>query len=296
MGYWPSYGYLTSNWTYPSSGYYWSSYYSPARLYDSPSYYSYTRVYTSEPDVDYVVDEPDVYYTENNYYVGGGAVGQAVDDVGIAALEPSTSTSGTVVIEPNRVDGRVEPTPSVKMEDPITPGGRRAEPEADNGMTPPEPTLVDLGNAAFNAGDYEEAVRFYVGAVLVDDSDAAARLFYGLAQFALGDNDLAAMALRRALDLWPELIEQPIDLRSLYPDIASFESHLDNLVKFVDEHASNRNALFVLGYVYYATAQPELAAITLGKLVDLEPEDALAARVRDAALRVIAAGKTASEP
>jgi tetratricopeptide (TPR) repeat protein len=146
---------------------------------------------------------------------------------------------------------------------------------------------VDLGNAAFNDGAYDEAVRYYIGAVLTDDQDGIARLFYGLAQFALGDYDLAATGMRRALVVLPDLIERPIDLRSLYPDLETFESHLNKLVRFVNEHPKGTNALFVLGYVYYASAQPELAAATMRSLTELEPTDELAAKVRDASVQVL---------
>jgi tetratricopeptide (TPR) repeat protein len=262
LGYYPTYGYVGFGSTYPTS--YW---------YDYPASYDGYATYYRDADLSY---DQDVYYTTNNYYVtqeaapatvqGDGGVGY-ISDYGPPVGDVSAPQATTEIM-------------------PMQPVGE-AESQVDTGPAP-EPTLVDFGNAAFNAGDYEGAVRYYVGAVLADDNDGVARLFYGLTQFALGDYDLSAMGMRRALGVLPELIDRPIDLRSLYPDAESFEAQLEKLVSFVKEHKDARNALFTLGYVYYATAQPGLATETMRKLTDLDPKDELAIKVRDAAAKVIA--------
>ena len=270
LGYYPRYGhYYGIDYSYPGYGYYGLGYYYPT------SYGSYTTVYRPDPFVGSFDDE-DVYYT-NNIYIGAETEEGTSGQSGSVAFI-STPQSPTVE---RTIGSPIEPTvqPSIEV-------GPAEPPDEGGPSDTAEPTLVDFGNAAFNAGEYNEAVRYYVGAVLADDKDAVARLFYGLAQFALGDYDLAAMGMRRALAVMPDLIDRPIDLRSLYPDIETFESHLDKLVRFVNEHPSGTNALFVLGYVYYASAQPELAVPTLRALTDLDPKDELASRVRDAAIRV----------
>jgi len=160
---------------------------------------------------------------------------------------------------------------------------------------PIEPTLVDQGNAAFNAGEYERAGRLYLSAVLADQNTEIARLFYGLAQFALGDYELAATAMRRAILIGSDMIERPVDLRSIYPDLQTFENHVERLYTFVSEHPGDRNALFLLGFVHYASAHPDQAVTYLRTLTDLDPTDELAIKIRDRAAEVIRNAPTPSE-
>jgi len=275
-GYRPYYGYYYGVGYYPYSTYYGVSGYYPTYGYSSYDYYypstylSYTPAYVSDwRDDDF--DDQDVYYT-NNVYIGDETDGVATGSQGGGAVisTPQVQEPAPVVgsaIEPGVQAETIEGAPAAEQ----------------------EPTLVDIGNAAFNEGDYQEAIRYYVGAVLANDNDGIARLFYGLSQFAIGDYDLAAMGMRRALVIMPDLIDRPIDLRSLYPDLETFESQLDKLVRFVEENPRGTNAMFVLGYVYYASAQPELAVSTLRKLTDLDSKDKEAAQVRNAAIAVLSA-------
>lgn len=156
-----------------------------------------------------------------------------------------------------------------------------------------EPTLVDLGNVAFNAGDYEEAMRFYITALLTDDQDAVARLFYGLSQFAVGDYSMASMAMRRALAVDPSLVEQPIDLRSLYPDLETFQKQLASLEAHVSKHPDDVHALFLMGYVYFAAAEPEKAIGTLNQLTTIDPRHDPGAQVLGVAKAIV---KAEAEP
>jgi tetratricopeptide (TPR) repeat protein len=270
----PYYGYYYGFGYYPYSTYYGVSHYYPTYGYSSYDYYypstylSYTPAYVSDWRTD-DFDDQDVYYT-NNIYIGD------------ETEEVTTGGQGSIA---------VVSTPQVQQTAPVVGSAIQPSVQAEAAEAPPaaeqEPTLVDIGNAAFNEGDYQEAIRYYVGAVLANDDDGIARLFYGLSQFAIGDYDLAAMGMRRALVVMPDLIDRPIDLRSLYPDLETFESHLAKLVRFVEENPRGTNAMFVLGYVYYASAQPELAVPTLRKLTDLDPNDKEAAQVRNAAISVL---------
>ena len=241
-----------------SSGY---GSYGIGHLYPANNYYSSTTVYETEPVV--------VYQTD--------AVDPVPSDAGVVYGEIPPAAPDPAYGPPPPVGGPVTGTPDPSA--PITEPGTAGEPA--------KPTLIDEGNAAFNAGEYQTAVRYYVSAVLAGDNDAFARLFYGLAQFALGDYELAAMGMRRALAIAPELIERPVDFRSIYPDLATFDRHLNKLVAYVAEHPTDKAALFLLSYVYFASAQPDLALPTARVLADLDPEDKLAGKVRDAAAGVL---------
>ncbi len=228
-----------------------------------------TTVYEAQP---YAVDPSGEVYIEQDAYAGGG---------GYAPVIAAAPADVIITTPPSATVTPAEPAPS----DTAAAGG----PKEDTY------TLVDEGNIAFNAGDYESAIRLYVAAVLVDDTDAFARLFYGLAQFAIGDYELAAVGMRRALTLDPELITSPIDLRSIYPDLETFDEQLKRLVVGVSENPKNEDVVFLLGYVYYATADPASAVALLQTAVDLDPTDELALAVRDRAAEVLAETAIATE-
>ncbi|MFQ5591757.1 MAG: tetratricopeptide repeat protein [Phycisphaerae bacterium] len=146
---------------------------------------------------------------------------------------------------------------------------------------------TELGATAFAAGRYDEARYLYMRAVLADDGDGYAKLFYGLANFAAGEYGAAATAVRRALEAIPDLIDDPIDLRALYPDESVLTMQLGQLGELVQANPGDREARFLLGYLYYATAKPQEALQLLQSAADGDPDDALAAFVRDAAQRVV---------
>ena len=122
--------------------------------------------------------------------------------------------------------------------------------------------------------------------MLADERDGYAKFLYALANFSLGDYDVAGMAIRRALLTTPELIEYPVDARGLYPDPLVLEAQIGQLNHFVVDHPADRSATLLLGYVLYATGQPGRAILTLGPLTATDPNDNLSALLRDAVLRV----------
>lgn len=158
-----------------------------------------------------------------------------------------------------------------------------AAPEA---QLPAQPHPIELGNRVFAEGRYAEARSHYMGAALADEDDGFARLFYGLASFALGEFEAASAAFRRSLTLSKELIDAPIDLRQFYKDGTQLDAQLAALERRTLEVPSDREAGLLLGYLYYATAAPDKALAEFQRLVDAEPTDELAALLRDATKRV----------
>jgi tetratricopeptide (TPR) repeat protein len=150
---------------------------------------------------------------------------------------------------------------------------------------PGDTTLIGQGNGAFTAGRYDEARRFYVSAMLSDERDGYAKFLYALANLALRDYAVAATAMRRALLTTPALIDYPVDVRSLYEDQAVFEAQLGDLTRHVAGHADDRGALLLLGYFQYVAGRPEQALTILDKLAADDPDDTVAALLRDAVLR-----------
>jgi len=222
--------------------------------------------------------------------------------------QPEAPDSGTVIIEETvettlPAENQVYSTEGVVYEESTAGYGQEGKPgpqadasvvtgagplvHATEGGSPNEATLVDLGNAAFNVGAYSDAIRYYTAAVLADDSDGFARLFYGLGQFAMGDYDLAVVAFRRALAMEPSLITEPIDLRSIYADAKTFERHRARLLKHVGENADEYESMFLMGYIYFATAEPGNALAMFRSVLELNEADAQTIQLRDTIAEIL---------
>lgn len=226
-------------------------YYDPGYYY--PSYASgYTTVYTTAPVTEQVYEET-AYYPES-----------------VTTMTPESG--GTGVAE---AVGTVAPAPAEQSD------ADTANPEAA--------TWIERGVAAFAARDYTAARDYYLRAIFADAGDGVAKLLYGLANVPLGEFELAAVAMRHALQNTTELVDNPIDLRGFYPDEETFKAHLTLLSDRVGEHPEDGHALLLLGYLHYATGDPEDAVQRFEQLSVLDGTDELAARLRDTAKRFVAA-------
>lgn len=221
----------------------------PGSRYYTPFYgYSYASVYLAEPYVVQVYDSSPTYVASSY------------------AQEPIPTT---VVQEP----------PQVASSPPTT--GEPYRPLS----APQTPTSVDEGNAAFAAGRYEDASRLYVRAVMTDERDGYAKTLYAWANFALGDYEAASAAIRRALLTTPDLVDYPLDLRTLYPDRAVLDRHSDALMRFLADHPQHREAQLLWGYLLYSIGQAEPAASVFTALAGADQNDTLLSLLRDAAVR-----------
>ncbi|UCC29224.1 MAG: tetratricopeptide repeat protein [Phycisphaerales bacterium] len=238
---------------YYGRGYYYHGY-RPIHYYGCDYYrpwggYTYSTFYYPEP---YVYR----FYDTDVYYVGQSDVSDDVYEV----------------TAPSEVEVGGEPLPPTGTYRALT--------------APEEVTLLGQGNAAFAAGRYDEARRLYVSAMLADERDGYAKFLYALVNFALGDYEVAAMAIRRALLTTADLIDYPVDVRSLYPEAALFETQLEGLTRFAGDHPNDRGALLLLGYLQYAGGHPKPALSVLDRLVKIDPDDDVVSLLRDAVSRV----------
>ena len=250
-------GYCSRCYSHYPRGHYYSGYrpyYYPGYAYYAPLYgYSYVSAYAYEPYVTRIYD--DGGYTVDRSYAPSPAAGQVV-------VDPSATQAAT---QP------VEAAPA---------GGYQPLTEAISG------SLVGEGNAAFAAGKYDDARRMYVRAVLADERDGYAKLLYAVANFALGDYELAATALRRALLTTPQLIDNPVDVRTLYTDPAALDAQLAALEAYVDARAADHEAMLLFGYLLFSRGVADRAASLFERLAAADPSDSPVSLLRDAAVRV----------
>jgi hypothetical protein len=114
-----------------------------------------------------------------------------------------------------------------------------------------------LGDRAFTEGRYGDAVHYYAKAIEFAPGDGVLYLVLSDALFATGDYHYAAFALRRALELHPELATLGIDKRSFYGDAGDFDRQLELLERFLSDHVIDDDARFILAANYLFGRQPE---------------------------------------
>ncbi|UCG17109.1 MAG: tetratricopeptide repeat protein [Phycisphaerales bacterium] len=154
---------------------------------------------------------------------------------------------------------------------------------------PPDepPTLLEEGEAAFAAGQYDEARRLFQRAVMSLPDDAYAQLDYGLAHFALGSYTVAADAFRRALAREPDLLDRLPDVSTAYGVAGDFEKHLAALEAHVERHATDTDARLLHGLVCFSIGDAGTAISQLSRVLHQDPRDTVAYLLRDAALRAV---------
>ena len=254
--YWPHYGYYyrTPSWGYTYASVY---YYEPyvASIYDDTVYY--------------VVRDYDEYPESTTYIIDGGST--TYTSAGPSEQAPVSTYAGQA--QPSQYRGAVE--------QPVEQPGEQYAPLEGSSWGP----VLGEGNAAFASGRYEDARRLYVQAVFADERDGYAKMLYAWANFALGDFEVAATAVRRALLTSPDLMEFPIDVRTLYLDRLVFEFHVSELARHTVANPEGSDAVFLLSYLYYSVGEPGRAAVHLAALSHTAPTDTLVGLLYDATVR-----------
>lgn len=216
---------------------------------------------------------PPVSYTYNNTTVYESAPAQTYAPAYTPSYEygdapqyraPSEENAPASIAQPQGPDRTPPAEPSATREE-VSP--------APSGTEYQEPAAVREGHQHFGKGEFKEAQSTFLRALLADSGDAYARLFYAMSGMAVGDYAAAAAALRSALELAPDLIESPIDLRQFYRDAATLRSHVEGLGGWLQNRSGEPEARLLLAYTLFATGDPygaeaELSRIESGSLVD----------------------------
>lgn len=134
---------------------------------------------------------------------------------------------------------------------------------------------IDTAVERFRAGDYARALTLVDDAILAQPSDAAAHELRGLILFAMEDYSQAAGTVHSVLSIGPGW--DWTTLTSLYPDMRVYTRQLQALEAFVNSHPRQADARFLLAYHYMTEGHTEDAALQLQRVVELMPNDKLAA-------------------
>ena len=130
------------------------------------------------------------------------------------------------------------------------------------------------GAEAFGRGRYNDAALSFLRVAMADPSNADGTLAYAVARFATGNYGVAALAVRRGVLSYPEVVNVDFDIRDRYDERGDFDRQLRRLEEFVRTRPDSADSWLVLGFVRYFTGQRELAQRTFEVLQRQSAEDA----------------------
>jgi hypothetical protein len=213
-------------------------------------------------------------------WIGGG------DDIEYENTYVTNNYYGTDQLDPNATTGYAVPQSGTVTPLPGT-GQVMGQSQAPGQVTPPAGFVSHANDAlrAFAAGNYALARRELVRAILAKPDDPEMIMLYGYAHFATGDYLVAALAIRRAIEADPTLIDQPIDLTALYPNQSDYWAHLSLLGAHIQADLNDVDGRFLAGFVRYAAGDATGAGTYFAECAAAAPSDLLYVIMRDAALR-----------
>lgn len=143
------------------------------------------------------------------------------------------------------------------------------------GIAPEElQELMAEGTQLFWDGQYDEAARLFLRVAMEDPNNVDAHFAYASARFATGDYNVAAVATRKGVKLFPEIVDSMFDIRDRYGDATHFEHHLRRLEERVREWPDDLDARIVLGFVAHFSGAREWAAETFRWVLSRSQADA----------------------
>jgi len=129
------------------------------------------------------------------------------------------------------------------------------------------------GMKAFGEGTYERAAELFLKVAMEDPENVDATLAYAVARFATGDYHISAIAIRRGVRTFPEVVNSAFDIRDRYGKIDDFDSHLKRLEEYVRQNPQEVDGWLVLGFVRHFMQDREMAGRTFEILKRRSPED-----------------------
>ncbi len=160
--------------------------------------------------------------------------------------------------------------------------GQTYQPNQDTQAPPDGPAnpqqdaakYAGMGEQAFKAGQYEEAVKAWQHALIEAPNNGALILMSAQAYFAIGKYDEAAAALRHGMQIVPEdkwgVVVQ--NYTELYRSNNDYTSQLRALEASVEKDATPAE-LFLLGFHYGYLGHPKEAVRALDKELKVSPSD-----------------------
>jgi tetratricopeptide (TPR) repeat protein len=140
-----------------------------------------------------------------------------------------------------------------------------------------------LGDQAFKADRYDDAIHNWQHALLDDPQNAGLVMLLGQAYFARQNYDAAAGAVQQAMqmlpaDKWGVVVE---NYPELYSGNQAYTDQLRALENARNQKPDSPALRFLLGYHYGYLGYPQQAVRELDHVVKLNPQDKTASQLRD---------------
>jgi tetratricopeptide (TPR) repeat protein len=203
------------------------------------------------------------YYYNNPYYVGSSGTSTYLNySQPIVAAQTST----------------LDPTATASTNNQAGVANNQASPptaEQQQALA-----AMDSARAAFKRGDYAAAQKQAEQAISLMPDDPALHEFRALTLFAQRKYKEAAAGIYAVLATGPGWDEQTV--RSLYGDPNAYTSQVKALQDYVQQNPKAADALFLLAYHQLTAGKRDLARQELDRVVELQPDDQLAAQLAKA--------------
>ncbi len=135
----------------------------------------------------------------------------------------------------------------------------------------------DAARDAFKQGNYAAALKLIDGAIAGNPSDPVMHEFRALCQFAIGDYQQAAATLYAVLSVGPGWDWTTV--ANLYPSVDAYTQQLRALEAYRQTNPAAADARFVLAYQYLLQGYTDPAANELKAVVQIQPNNQLAAQL-----------------
>ena len=153
---------------------------------------------------------------------------------------------------------------------------------------------LDSARAAFQAGDYNQALKLADQAIQQTPNDPMLHEFRAMCLFALGRYDDAAVPMYTVLSTGPGW--DWTTLAGLYPNIDVYTQQLRALEAYCNANPQAASARFVLAALYMTQGSNDAAAGILKQVVALQPRDTLSAQLLAALTSSAAAEPAQAQP
>ncbi len=127
--------------------------------------------------------------------------------------------------------------------------------------------LMVEGTKSFAAGKYGDAAETFLRVTMADRGNPDATLAYAIARFATGDYTNSALAIRRGVSRYPQVIASKFDIASRYTNKNDLASHIAKLDEYIKQNPTEPDALVVQGFVQHFTGRRDQAEQTFEKLI-----------------------------
>ncbi len=252
FGYWDSDGYYHSPYSsWFGWGFGWCSDFGLSFGFGSPYWnpgYGYSPVSWYYPSVSYYYDSYDSSENYGDGYqdgYGDASLAGYADDPVVVNIYADGPVGETVHVgsQPG-ADVNISLAPQASSDGPLGAAALR---------------YLELGDEAFGAGRYVDAIHFYSRSIEFNPDRGMLHLILADALFATGDYHYCARSIRKALELEPTLVAAPVDKHLFYAIPSEFDKQLAVLELYIADYKTDADARLVLGLNYLFGDRPQAA-------------------------------------